>query len=206
MESGSAFFALIGEGTAPGGTNTNPNVTYNREGVDLMLNPIANGQLNIDGAWEIATDPTGAIASPGLGTTLSGEQYMTWWVTVNWQPTFGGFFSQSGTNSNLIELDYNQLVNTQQPTFSSLPSGLPGDFNNVVAFSLLDRYWLWGSDRADISLFAEWQYMVNYGVAGTIAAFESQAPTEVTSATTQERGFFGNVEANNFTVGIDFAY
>ena len=200
------FFALVGEGTAPGGTNTNPNVTYNREGVDVMLNPIPNGQLNIDGAWEIATDPTGAIASPGLGATLSGEQYMTWWVTVNWQPTFGGFFSQSGTNSNLIELDYNQLMNTQQPQFSNLPSGLPGDFNNVLAFSLLDRYWLWGSDRADISLFAEWQYMINYGVAGTISAFESQNPLAVSSATTQERGFFGNVEANNFTVGIDFAY
>ena len=200
------FFALVGEGTAPGGTNTNPNVTYNREGVDVMLNPIPNGQLNIDGAWEIANDPTGAIASPGLGTTLSGEQYMTWWVTVNWQPTFGGFFSQSGTNSNLIELDYNQLVNTQQPQFSSLPSGLPGDFNNVIAFSLLDRYWLWGSDRADISLFAEWQYMVNYGVAGTISAFEAQSPLAVTGATTQRPGFFGNVEANNFTVGLDFAY
>ena len=200
------FFALVGEGTAPGGSNSNPTVTYNREGVDFMINPLPNGRLNIDGAWDIATDPTGAIASPGLGSTTSGEQYMSWWVTVNWQPTFGGFFSQSGTNSNLIELNYNQLVNTQQPTFSSLPGGLPGNFNNVMAFALTDRYWLWGSDRADISLFAEYQYMVNYGVAGTLSAFANGQSTAVSAADTRASGFFGNVEANNFTVGLDFAY
>ena len=202
------FFWLVGEGSAlpgSGGGGTNPSTTYSREGVDLMVNPIPNGGLNIDGAWEIVNDPTGLIAAtlPGMGTPTSGVEYMTWWISANWQPTFGGFFSQSGTNSNLIEVIYNQLDMMQQPGFTN--AVLPGNFDNVLAFTLLDRYWLWGSDRADISLFAQYQYMINYGVAGALNAFGSAAGGSGFHTSGPE-GFFGNVEANNFSVGLDFAY
>ena len=202
------FFWLVGEGSAlpgSGGGGTNPSTTYSREGVDLMMNPIPNGGLNIDAAWDIVQDPTGMISAalPTMGTPESGAQYMSWFVSVNWQPTFNGFFSQSGTNSNLIELIYNQLDMMQQPTFSAF-AAIPGNFNNVLAFTLLDRYWLWGSDRADISLFAQYQYMINYGVAGALSAFSNAYGNS--SYTSPASGFFGNVEANNFSVGIDFAY
>ena len=129
---------------------------------------------------------------------------MTWWVSVNWQPTFNGFFSQSGTNSNLIELIYNQLDMMQQPTFAGATANLPGNYDNVLAFTLLDRYWLWGSDRADISLFAQYQYMINYGVSGALNTFSGAAGNGMT--TIGGSNYFGNVEANNFAVGIDFAY
>ena len=209
-------FALVGQGAAlPGGGGTNPSTTYNREGVDVMLNPIPNGGLNIFGAWEIAQDPTGMItASPflpgnnaGSAVATSGVEYMTWLVQADWQPTFGGFFAQSGTNSNMISLIYNQLNMMQQPTFSGLSSGagqLPGNYDNVLAFTLSDRYWLWGSDRADISLFAQYQYMINYGVAGALSGWQESATGSSTIASGKQ--FFGNVEANNFSVGIDFAY
>ena len=202
------FFWLVGEGSAlpgSGGGGTSPSTTYTREGVDFMANPIPNGGLNIDAAWDIVQDPTGMIseALPGMGTPESGAEYMSWFVSVNWQPTFHGFFSQSGTNSNLIELIYNQLDMMQQPTFST-NAAIPGSFNNVLAFTLLDRYWLWGSDRADISLFAQYQYMINYGVAGSLSAFSTAYGN--TNFNSSASGFFGNVEANNFSVGIDFAY
>ena len=201
------FFWLVGEGSAlpgSGGGGTNPYTTYTREGVDFMMNPIPNGGLNIDAAWDIVQDPTGMISAalPGMGTPESGAEYMSWFVSVNWQPTFNGFFSQSGTNSNLIELIYNQLDMMQQPTFSTI-GALPGNFNDVLSFTLLDRYWLWGSDRADISLFAQYQYMINYGVAGALSEFSQASGGGFNAAAS---GFFGNVEANNFSVGIDFAY
>jgi hypothetical protein len=204
------FFWLVGEGSSlpgSGGGGTNPTTTYSREGVDLMVNPLPNGKLNIDAAWDIVQDPTGMISAalPGMGTPESGAEYMSWFVSVNWQPTFNGFFSQSGTNSNLIELIYNQLDMMAQPQFSNI-AAIPGNFNDVIAFTLLDRYWLWGSDRADISLFAQYQYMINYGVAGTLSAFSAVSGKTYSDATTGAGGFFGNVEANNFSVGIDFAY
>ena len=210
-------FALVGEGAAvPGGGGTNPSTTYNREGVDVMLNPIPNGGLNIFGAWEIAQDPTGMIAAspflPGnasnTAVATSGVEYMTWLVQADWQPTFGGFFAQSGTNSNMISLIYNQLNMMQQPSFSGGISALPGNYDNVLAFTLSDRYWLWGSDRADISLFAQYQFMINYGVAGALSGWATAAGDATTGGVTAVGGnqFFGNVEANNFSVGIDFAY
>ena len=131
---------------------------------------------------------------------------MTWLVQADWQPTFGGFFAQSGTNSNMISLIYNQLNMMQQPGFTGV-SALPGNFDNVLAFTLSDRYWLWGSDRADISLFAQYQFMINYGVAGALSGWSTAAglPNALNS-TVGSNQFFGNVEANNFSVGIDFAY
>jgi len=208
-------FALVGEGSAmPVGGGTNPTTTYNREGVDVMLNPIPNGGLNIFGAWEIAQDPTGMIgASPLMPTSIapngassvatSGVEYMTWLAQADWQPTFGGFFSQSGTNSNMISFIYNQLNMMQQPGFGGTAS-LPGNYDNVLAFTLSDRYWLWGSDRADISLFAQYQYMINYGVAGALSGWQESATGSSSIASGKQ--FFGNVEANNFSAGIDFAY
>lgn len=207
-------FGMLGEGSAVpssgAGANSPGAAFYSREGVDFMINPIPNGDLNIDGAWEIVNDPTGMITAngalmPGAGAATSGLEYMTWWVSVNWQPTLGGFFSQSGTNSNLFELIYNQLDMMQQPTFAGIASALPGNYDNVLAFTLLDRYWLWGSDRADISLFAQYQYMINYGVAGALDSLQT-ANGNFHALTPGGGGYFGNVEANNFSVGIDFAY
>ena len=206
-------FGMVGEGGAlpssgaqSGGTNTA--TVYTRFGVDAMVNPIANGGLNIDGAWEIVNDPTGLVSAnaallPGAGATTSGLEYMTWWISANWQPTLGGFFSQSGTNSNLFELIYNQLNMMQQPTFGGV-NMLPGNYDNVIAFTLLDRYWLWGSDRADISLFAQYQYMINYGVSGVLNNLASASGTFAHA--NGGGGYFGNVEANNFSIGLDFAY
>ena len=213
-------FALVGEGSALPGSGmggTSPSTVYTRFGVDAMANPIPNGGLNIFAAWDIVTDPTGMIAlnqtalpsgsSPagaGSGATTGGLQYMSWLVQADWQPTFHGFFSASGTNSNMISLIYNQLNMMQQPTFSGM-ANLPGNFNNVMAFTLSDRYWLWGSDRADISLFAQYQYMIDYGVSGMLSNFAG-ASGGTFSQSASGNSFFGNVEANNFSVGIDFAY
>ncbi len=204
-------FALVGEGSAlpsAGSGGTNPNTVYNREGVDFMINPIPNGGLNIFGAWDIAQDPTGMIqtnttlAPVGTGAATSGAEYMSWMVQADWQPTFHGFFSASGTNSNMISLIYNQLNMMQQPSFAGTGTVLPGNYDNVLAFTLSDRYWLWGSDRADISLFAQYQYMMNYGVAGVLNAFQRGAGNSALVG----GSYFGNVEANNFSVGLDFAY
>jgi hypothetical protein len=206
-------FAMLGEGSAvPGsgaGANSPGAALYSREGVDVMFNPIPNGGLNIDGAWEIVNDPTGLITAngallPNAGPATSGLEYMTWWISANWQPTFNGFFSQSGTNSNLFEVIYNQLDMMQQPTFANA-AALPGNYDNVLAFTLLDRYWLWGSDRADISLFAQYQYMINYGVSGALNNIAS-ASGQFHAQNIAGSGYFGNVEANNFSVGLDFAY
>jgi hypothetical protein len=207
------LFALIGEGTAlpsSGGGASSPATTYTRFGVDAMANPIPNGGLNIDGAWEIVNDPTGLISAntaflPNAGAATSGVEYMTWWISANWQPTFNGFFSASGTNSNLIEFIYNQVDMMQQPTFAGNNVMLPGNYDNVLAFTLLDRYWLWGSDRADISLFAQYQYMINYGVSGALNNL-SVGSGGLTPGVNGGGSYFGNVEANNFSVGLDFAY
>ena len=197
-------FALVGMANpvsmGTNGQGANPNAVYSREGIDVATNPIPNGGLNIDGAWEIVNDPSSLIATPflGVGAQTGGVEYMVWYVDVSWQPTFGGFFAQSGTNSNLMELIYNQLDMMEQPY-----ANIPGNFNNVLSFALLDRYWLWGSDRADISLFATWQYIVNDGVAGSLSAF---AAGNGVAGSINQPGFFGNVSSNNFAVGLDFAY
>lgn len=177
-----------------------------------MVNPIPNGGLNIFGAWEIAQDPTGMIQSnaaldPGgtvLGTygATSGIEYMTWLLQADWQPTFGGFFAASGTNSNMISLIYNQLNMMQQPTFGGATASIHGNYDNVVAFTLSDRYWLWGSDRADISLFAQYQFMINYGVSGVL----NNLSVAMGNGANYGNSYFGNVTANNFSAGIDFAY
>jgi hypothetical protein len=147
------LFALVGEGSAiPGsGSGANsPSTVYTRFGVDAMANPIPNGGLNIFAAWDIVNDPAGMISanntsgagSGAWGTATTGVEYMSWLVQADWQPTFHGFFSASGTNSNMISLIYNQLNMMQQPIFTGMTSNLPGNFNNVVAFTLSDRYWL----------------------------------------------------------------
>ena len=210
-------FAYIGESSSvPTGANAaSANAVFNRIGFDLSTNPIPNGGLNIFGAWEIVNDPAGAIAT---NTTLtggtasyatSGLEYMTWFIEADWQPTFGGFFSQSGTNSNMILFTYNQLNMMQQPQFAGVTQQLPGNFNNVVEFDVMDRYWLWGSDRADISLFASWQWMINYGM-GSLATQSGSTlqgyGSGSSAASPFSSGGFYNAEANNFTVGLDFAY
>ena len=211
------LFGMVGQaaslpiGSGVGGTN--PTTTFTRFGVDLMANPIPNGGLNVFAAWDIVNDPTGMIAantallptqySGTNGSPLSGVEYMSWIVQADWQPTFGGFFAQSGTNSNMISLIYNQLQMMSQPTFAGASATLPGNFNNVLAFTLSDRYWLWGSDRADISLFAQYQFMINYGVAGALSGWANGAGLSPGISSTQ---YFGNVEANNISAGIDFAY
>ena len=85
---------------------------------------------------------------------------------------------------------------------------MPGNYDNVIAFTLSDRYWLWGSDRADISLFAQYQYMINYGVAGALSGWQAASGDSATnnSVTASSNQFFGNVGASNISVGIDFAY
>ncbi len=210
-------FAYIGEASSvPSGVGaSSANAVYNRIGFDLATNPIPNGGLNIFGAWEIVNDPAGAIAGNPLlmganPMATSGLEYMTWFVEADWQPTFGGFFSGSGTNSNMIIFTYNQLNMMSQPQFAGVSQQLPGNFNNVLAFDITDRYWLWGSDRADVSLFASWQWMLNYGM-GSIAT-QSGAAMEGYGATGGglnnpfSNGNFYNVQANNFTIGLDFAY
>ncbi len=197
------------EGTAlpQFGGGANPMGVANRFGVSLMTNPIPNGGLNIDAVWDIVNDPTSFItpALPGMGAATQGLEYMAWYVDVSWQPTFGGLLPQSGAGSNLIELIYNQVDMMMQPQFQNFT--VPGNFNDVIAFQLLDRYWLWGSDRADVSLFAQYQYMVNFGVAGVLSAWSTAAnPGGNSLSGGAPGGFFGNVEANNFTVGVDFAY
>lgn len=208
-------FAYVGESSSvPSGVGAaSANAVYNRLGFDLATNPIPNGGLNVFGAWEIVNDPAGAVAANPLlmpgGYATSGLEYMTWFVEADWQPTFGGFFSASGTNSNMLIFTYNQLNMMSQPQFSGVSQQLPGNFNNVLEFDVTDRYWLWGSDRADISLFASWQWMMNFGV-GSIAT-QSGATMEgygsgTSTASPFSSGNFYNVEANNFTIGLDFAY
>ncbi|MHB1900358.1 MAG: cytochrome [Leptospirillum sp.] len=211
-------FAYVGESSsiASGVGGASANAVYNRVGFDLATNPIPNGGLNIFGAWEVVNDPTGAIATNPTVTgsasyATSGLEYMTWFVEADWQPTFHGFFSASGTNSNMIIFTYNQLNMMSQPKFAGVSQQLPGNFNNVLAFDVTDRYWLWGSDRADVSLFASWQWMMNYGV-GSIATQSGAAMEGYGSGSAAaggspfSNGNFYNVQANNFTVGLDFAY
>ncbi len=200
-----AWTSIISGASVPAaGGGGNPQGLANREGAFVMLNPIPNGNLNIDGGWDVVNDPSNMVAPAlaGMGNTMSGLQYMAWWVDVSWMPTFGGLIPQTGAGSNVIELIYNQVDMTMQPQFTNFK--VPGNFNDVLSFQLIDRYWLWGSDRADVSLFADYQFMVNDGVAGVLSEVSSAANSPISNAS--QGGFFGNVEANSVTLGIEFAY
>lgn len=214
-------FGLVGwQAPFPGSGigNANPMNTFNREGVDIAMNPIANGGLNIFGTWEIAQDPAGllvanpAVMGPGATYATSGAEYMTWYLEADWMPTFGGVFKSAGAGSNMISITYNQLVNLNQPTFAGQSVQLPGDWNNVLSFDVTDSYWLWASNRTDISLRFEYLFMINYGVGSTINSFgnfEGMGGTgtggSAGSYAAGGGGFF-DAESNNFMVAVDFAY
>ncbi len=207
------FFSLVGQSAlSEGGVGgASPNVLFTREGVDLSANPLPDGALNIFGAWEIVNDPAGAlVADPAIfGSAVratSGLSYATWFVEADWQPAFGGLFSEEGAGSNMLILTYNQLRMLAQPVFSGVSQRLPGNFDDVLSIGLADRYWLWSSDRTAISLFAEWQWMENDGV-GSVAT-EGGTRLEGYGAATGAfaNGGFFNVESSVFIAGIDFSY
>ena len=207
------LFALVGEESPLPGAgvgNTNPQVVFNREGFDLAANPIPNGGLNIFGAFEVAQDPTGLISiNPtfGAGATQSGAEYMSWFLEADWMPTFGGLFKTAGSGSNMIAFLYNQVNMLQQPTFTGMQN-LPGDFGNVLSFDITDRYWLWASNRTDVTLHFEYQFMLNYGVGSSVDALGNITGFNHTTTTAGNfsTGSFYNAESSNFLVGIDFAY
>jgi len=208
------LFSYVGEGSSIGSSGGNsPSSVFNREGVDLSINPIPRGGLNVFGAWEIVQDPTGMIQSnPAfLGTSIpvSGLSYMTWFVEADWQPDFSGLLPSDGTGSNMISVIYNQLDMIAQPAFSGGNHvALPGNFNDVLSFTILDRYSLWQSERAAVSLYAQYQWLLNDGVSGLLGGFGSNGvqmsghdPFPLSPGS-----LFGNVTASNFSLGVDFAY
>jgi hypothetical protein len=206
-------FALVGQAasSASGLGGVSPDAVFNREGVDFSLNPLPDGILNIFGAWEIAEDPARTIiANPAIFnipiSAESGLEYLTWFVEADWQPTFHKFFAESGSNSNMVVFTYNQLSVVHQPIFTGIAQQLPENFDNVLAFDLTDRYWLWGSERTAISLFAEWQWMLNYGVGSVATRSGSGLQGYGTTLNAFGSGNFYNVEVNNFIVGLDFSY
>lgn len=215
-------FALVGwEAPFPGAIgNSNPQNIFNREGIDLAANPIPNGGLNIFGTWEIAQDPSGLlVANPyilgtstaAFTTATSGAEYMTWYIEADWMPTFGGLFKTAGAGSNMISLTYNQLVNLQQPVFAGQTVQLPGDWNNVLSFDLTDSYWLWASNRTDITLRFEYLFMINYGVGSSVNATSGNftgmgGGGSALGTFAAGGGQFFDAESNNFLVAVDFAY
>ena len=206
-------FALIGESASRfGGVGgASPDGLFTREGMDFSLNPIPDGALNIFGSWAIVQDPSSAIvANPAIFNSnpvaTSGLAYITWFVEADWQPVLDGFFSESGSNSNMIILSYNQLNMIHQPYFTGIAQQLPGDFDNVLAFDLTDRYWLWGSERTAVSLFAEWQWMLNYGVGSVVTQSGTVLQGFGTVLNAFSTGNYYNVVSNNFIIGLDFSY
>ncbi len=206
-------FSLVGQSAlqAGEGGGANPDALFTREGVDLSVNPIPDGVLNIFGAWEFVSDPAGAlVADPAIfGSAVratSGLSYTTWFLEADWQPTFHDFFSEEGTGSNMIILTYNQLRMLAQPVFAGIAPSLPGNFDDVLSFGVADRYWLYGSDRTAISLFAEWQWMENDGVGSVATQGGSRLEGFGTAAGAFSNGGFFNVESNVFLAGIDFSY
>lgn len=190
-----------------------PSTVFNREGVDISLNPIPRGGLNLFGAWEIVRDPTGMIQSNPdfLGSSIpaSGLSYMSWFVEADWQPDFGGMLPSDGTGSNMISVIYNQLDMIDQPTFSGGNQiALPKNFNNVLSFTILDRYSLWQSERAAVSLYAQYQWLFDAGVSGLLSGFESNGVQMAGNrlVSSYPGALFGNVTASNFSIGVDFAY
>ena len=206
-------FALVGESalSLSGGSGASPNGIYHREGVDLSLNPIPDGGLNIFGVWEIAADPASAlVANPALFgsgvSAVSGLSYMSWLVEADYQPHIPGVVEETGSGSDMIIVTANQVNMLDQPSFSGVSQQLPGDFDNVLAFGAADRYWLYGGDRTAISLFAEWQWMLNVGVGSFLskggAALEGYGTAQGAFGT----GGFSNVTSNTVLAGIDFSF
>ncbi len=208
------LFSYVGEGSSTGVAGGNaPSTVFSREGIDLSVNPLPRGVLNLFGAAEIVQDPTGMIqANPailGAASPVSGVSYMTWFVEADWQPELFGLFPGDGTGSNMISLIYNQLNMMQQPSFSGGNRvALPGDFNNVLSFTLLDRYGLWQTEQTAVSLYIQYQWMLDEGVSGVLSGFESNGtPVSGNQTTLSHPSFlFGNVTASNFSLGVDFAY
>ena len=207
------LFSLVGESalSLSGGGGASPDGVYHREGVDLSINPIPDGGLNIFGAWEIAVDPASAlVANPALFgagvAAISGLSYMSWFVEADYQPTIPGAVEETGSGSDMIILTANQVDMLEQPTFSGVTQQLPGNFDNVVEFGVADRYWLYGGDRTAISLFAEWQWMLNMGVGSFLskggAALEGYGTAQGAFAS----GNFSNVTSNSVLAGVDFSF
>ncbi|MGC8529873.1 MAG: cytochrome [Leptospirillia bacterium] len=206
-------FALVGESalSLSGGTGASPDGIYHREGVDLSLNPIPDGGLNIFGAWEIAVDPASAlVANPALFGTgvaaISGLSYMSWFVEADYQPTLPGEIEETGSGSDMIILTANQVDMLQQPAFSGVAQQLPGNFDNVIEFGVANRYWLYGGDRTAISLFAEWQWMLNMGVGSFLSKGGSVLEGYGTAQGAFASGSFTNVTANSVLAGVDFSF
>ena len=206
-------FSLVGQSalSAAGAGGANPNALFTRVGVDLLANPIPDGVLTLFGAWEIVNDPAGAlVADPAIfGSNVratSGLSYATWFVEADWQPTFGGVFSEEGAGSNMVILTYNQLQMLAQPVFAGVAQHLPGNFDDVLSMGLADRYWLYGSDRTAISLFAEWQWMENDGVGSVATDGGTRLEGFGTATGAFSNGGFFNVFSNVFIAGIDFSY
>ena len=208
------LFSYVGEGSSMGSVGGNaPSTIFNREGVDISLNPIPRGGLNLFGAWEIVRDPAGMIQSNpdfmGSSIPASGLSYMTWFVEADWQPNFGGMFSSDGTGSNMISVIYNQLDMIEQPVFSGGNQiALPGNFNDVLSFTILDRYGLWQSERTAVSLYAQYQWLFDAGVSGLLSGFASNGAqmSGNRQVSSYPGALFGNVTASNFSIGVDFAY
>ncbi len=206
-------FALVGESalSLAGGSGASPNGVYHREGVDLSFNPIPDGGLNIFGAWEIAADPASAlVANPALFGTgvgaVSGLSYMSWFVEADYQPSLPGVAEETGSGSDMLIVTANQVNMLNQPSFSGVSKQLPGDFDNVLAFGVADRYWLYGGDRTAISLFAEWQWMLNQGVGSFLAKGGTALEGYGTATGAFATGGFSNVTSNTVLAGIDFSF
>jgi len=207
------FFSLVGQSalSSAGAGRAFPDALFNREGVDLSANPLPDGELNIFGAWEIVNDPAGAlVADPAIfGSPVaatSGLSYTTWFMEGDWQPTFHGLFSEEGAGSDMIILTYNQLRMLAQPVFAGVARQLPGNFDDVLSFGIADRYWLYGSSRTAISLFAEWEWMENDGVGSVVTQGGSRLEGFGTATGAFSNAGFFNVESNLFLAGIDFSY
>ncbi len=207
------LFSLVGESalSLSGGAGASPNGLYHREGVDLSLNPLPDGGLNIFGAWEIASDPASALVAnpalfgPGVGA-VSGLSYMAWFAEADYQPVFPGAVEETGSGSDMVVLTANQVSMLSQPVFSGIAGQLPGDFDNALSFGVADRYWLYGGSRTAISLFAEWQWLLNVGVGSILAKGGTALEGYGTAQGVFSNGGFSNVTSNAFIAGVDLSF
>ena len=206
-------FALAGESalSLSGAAGASPNGIYHREGVDLSVNPIPDGGLNVFGSLEVASDPASAlVANPALFGTgvgaVSGLSYMSWFVEADYQPHIPGATEETGSGSDMIILTANQVNMLSQPSFSGVSRQLPGNFDNVLAFGVADRYWLYGGDRGALSLFAEWQWMLNEGVGSLLAKGGTALEGYGTALGSFSSGGFSNATSNAILAGVDFSF